>query len=115
VPVATGAAIRSRPESTDEVSTGVLLWAVRARRAVPPIASASSPFVVGTTAAAEPKEPKIKINKACTMLVEKKITKAFWSPVAIVPDAYGGRSAARERRRRPGRTAGDGLSPTRST
>jgi len=45
-------------------------------------------FVAG--AAAAQKKPKVKINKACTMLIEKKVAKAFGAPVVIASDSFGG-------------------------
>lgn len=46
-------------------------------------------LVLGGIAAAKPKEPRVKINDGCTMLVKKQIKKAFGSPVVLHDEPLG--------------------------
>ena len=54
------------------------------------VACIAASLALGPAAAAAQKKPKVKIDKACTMLVEKKVAKAYGSPVVIASDSFGG-------------------------
>jgi len=67
-----------RPRRTRQVLSTLVIGCVAASLAL------------GPSAAAAQKKPKVKIDKACTMLVEKKVSKAFGSPVVIASGSFGG-------------------------
>jgi len=68
----------------------VLCSRPRLRRGGLVIAAAlSASLVLGSTASGTPKDPKVKINDGCTMLVKKEIKKRFGSPVVLHDEPLG--------------------------